>query len=219
MIFYVLNLWPIFDIKTSMTGVSHNRFKELDGTMKALSDDFLARNFVIDVESNGPIIGHHSLVSYGLVCVGDMDITEYQEVSPITENFVPDALAVSGFTFQETKAFQPPMTGIKKTLTWIERVREKLGGKSLILWSDNPAYDFGWINTYFMQFGGDTLYSGINPFGHSCRSIPELWCGMKGNVRDRNGWRKYKETPHTHNALDDAKGNAEALRVLLGREP
>ena len=37
--------------------------------------------------------------------------------------------------------------------------------------SDNPAYDFQWINFYFWR------YFGMNPFGHSGRRIADFYAG------------------------------------------
>ena len=177
--------------------------------MKPILPEMLNRFIMLDVESNGPIIGHHSMISYGLVSVGNPEINHYQELAPISDHYVPEALAISGFEFEETQAFQSPESAVNKTLAWLKELKHNLGDAPLILWSDNPGYDFGWLNYYLLRYGG------VNPFGHSCRSVPELWCGQRGNIRDRKGWRKFKRTKHTHNALDDAKGNAEALAHIL----
>jgi hypothetical protein len=72
-----------------------------------------------------------------------------------------------------------------------------------ILISDNNGYDASWINYYFH------VYYGKNPFGWSSRRIGDLYCGL---VKDsRAAWKHLRKTAHTHNPVDDAMGNAEAL--------
>src|SRR5262245_7617874 len=61
----------------------------------------------IDVEADGPIPGPYSILSFGLAVAGSFDGTKftesdptaetfYRELAPISEQYDPDALAVSG---------------------------------------------------------------------------------------------------------------------------
>jgi hypothetical protein len=55
--------------------------------------------FVVDVESDGPIIGKHSMVCFGVVKVTPkLDTKFYGQVKPISKDFVQSALDVSGFS-------------------------------------------------------------------------------------------------------------------------
>ncbi len=74
--------------------------------------------------------------------------------------------------------------------------------------SDNPAYDFQWINYYFDKA------LGLNPFGHSGRRISDYWAGLQRDWRDTQSWKKYRSTPHDHNPVHDAMGNVEAFTVM-----
>ena len=74
--------------------------------------------------------------------------------------------------------------------------------------SDNLAFDWQFINYYFHRFFGR------NPFGFSGRRIGDLYAGMVKDASKASDWKKYRVTKHTHNPVDDAKGNAEALRKL-----
>ena len=47
-----------------------------------------------DVEADGPIPGPYSMLSFGMAVVGRPDLRFYTEVRPISEQFVPEALAV-----------------------------------------------------------------------------------------------------------------------------
>ena len=77
--------------------------------------------------------------------------------------------------------------------------------------SDNPAYDWQWINYWFWH----TLKR--NPFGHSARRIGDFYAGLVGDFRAASKWKKLRVTKHTHNPVDDALGNCEAFeRILKG---
>ena len=65
---------------------------------------------MVDVESDGPIPGDYSMVCFGAVIVEPaLDRTFYGQLKPISDRFVPEALAVSGFTRDQTLAFEEPM--------------------------------------------------------------------------------------------------------------
>ena len=72
--------------------------------------------------------------------------------------------------------------------------------------SDNNGFDWQFINYYFHQCCGE------NPFGFSSRRITDLYAGFKKSTRvPAKEWKQLRKTKHTHNPLDDARGNAEAL--------
>lgn len=78
--------------------------------------------------------------------------------------------------------------------------------------SDNPAFDWQWINYYFWK------HLGYNPFGHSARRIGDFYAGLKGDFHATQAWKKLRVTKHTHDPVDDARGNAEALVRLFKGE-
>lgn len=75
--------------------------------------------------------------------------------------------------------------------------------------SDNPAYDFQWINYYF------DMHLGRNPFGHSGRRISDYWAGLNRDFTKTQGWKKLRKTPHDHNPIHDCQGNVEAFETIL----
>jgi hypothetical protein len=75
--------------------------------------------------------------------------------------------------------------------------------------SDNPAYDFQWINYEFDR----TL--GHNPFGHSGRRISDYWAGLNRNWSNTQKWKRFRVTPHDHNPVNDAMGNVEAFERII----
>lgn len=82
-------------------------------------------------------------------------------------------------------------------------------GERLIFVSDNPAYDWQFINYYFHKF------LGLNPFGHSARRISDFYAGINGNFYNATSWKKWRLTPHDHNPVNDAMGNVEAFAKIL----
>ena len=57
--------------------------------------------------------------------------------------------------------------------------------------SDNPAYDFQWINFYFWRYFGE------NPFGHSGRRIADFYAGLVGDFRSTQKWKRLRRTSMT----------------------
>lgn len=92
---------------------------------------------------------------------------------------------------------------------WLYQFR---GEGQLIFMSDNPAYDWQWINFYFHR------YFNRNPFGHSARRIGDFYAGLVGDFRASSKWKRLRVTKHDHNPVHDALGNAEAFRRILKGE-
>ena len=163
--------------------------------------------FVVDVEADGPIPGDYSMVSLGAVAVDDaLDKTFYAEFPPISDDWSPEALGVSGWTRAGHEAVQTdPKNEMQRFATWLHNTAK---GQRAIFVSDNLAFDWQWVNWYFHHFIQH------NPFGFSGRRIGDVWAGWKGNMRNGSEWKKFRKTKHTHNPVDDAKGNAEAILYM-----
>jgi hypothetical protein len=78
-----------------------------------------------------------------------------------------------------------------------------------VFWSDNPAFDWQFINYYLID------YVGVNPFGYSARRIGDLYSGRLGRLSAHTEWKRMRQTKHSHNPVDDARGNAEALASII----
>lgn len=157
-------------------------------------------SFVVDVEADGPCPGQYSMVSIGAVVLKrGLEETFYGQFAPISEDWIPDALAVSGHTRDETLGFDDPEKVMKEFATWI---KNHCGGRA-VMWSDNSGFDWQFVNYYMHK------YIGSNPFGHSCHNINDVY---KGLVKDtRQNFKHLRDTKHTHHPVDDAIGNAEAM--------
>ena len=157
---------------------------------------------VVDVESDDQSPATGSMVCFGAVLVSDLSKTFYGRTAPIVSIYNTEALKISGFSRKEHEAFDNPMKVMVEFEKWINSVSY---GKPTFI-SDNPAFDWQWINFYFHK------YLGRNPFGFSARRIGDLYCGMVRDASKNHEWKKkFRKTTHDHNPVNDAKGNAEAL--------
>jgi len=58
---------------------------------------------MVDVESDGPIPGDYSMICFGAVLVQEgLQKHFYGRLKPISEQWIPEALAISGFSRAET---------------------------------------------------------------------------------------------------------------------
>jgi hypothetical protein len=161
---------------------------------------------MVDVESDGPAPGLYSLVCFGAVLVTpSLDQTFYGRLRPISERWIPEALAVSGFSREQHETFDDPATVMTQFAEWVARH----GGKRPIFISDNNGFDWQFINYYFHRF------LDRSPFGHSSQNLGSLYKGMQKDAFA--SFKHLRVTKHTHDPVDDARGNAEAL-VRMKRE-
>jgi hypothetical protein len=158
---------------------------------------------MVDIESDGPIPGDYSMICFGAVLVDEaLDKTFYGKLKPISDKFIPEALAVSGFSREETLGFDDPKEVMENFKRWLNQTSK---GQPIFI-SDNNGFDWMFICWYFHHF------LGANPFGFSSQNLGSLYKGM---VKDMfRNFKHLRKTKHTHNPVDDAKGNAEALLTL-----
>jgi len=145
------------------------------------------------------------MVCFGAVLFDDrLDQSFYGKTRPISDRFVREALAVSGFSREQHLAFDDPKEVMEKFAAWLALHTK---GRPVFV-SDNVAFDWQFLNYYFHRFVGN------NPFGFSGRRIGDLYAGLVKDASKATEWKKYRVTAHTHNPVDDARGNAEALRIF-----
>ena len=155
---------------------------------------------MVDVEADGPIPGEYSMVCFGAVVVEPgLSRTFYGRTRPVSENWVPGALAVSGFSREEHLGFDEPEAVMRAFAAWLSSLRTK----RMMFVSDNNGFDWQWVNWYFHKF------TGKNPFGFSSTNLGSLYKGLVGDTFA--SFKHLRRTKHTHHPVDDARGNAEAL--------
>ena len=137
----------------------------------------------VDVEASGPCPGRGELTEFGAVMHKTKE-TFYGDL----RNKTPWGIAFVFDCFNE----------------WLETNCDSRP----IFVSDNPAFDWQWINYYFHH------YMGKNPFGWSGRRIGDYFAGLQGDFRKSCSWKKLRVTKHDHNPVNDAMGNVEAFDAM-----
>lgn len=157
---------------------------------------------MVDVEADGPIPGDYSMIEVGVVRV-DTDLTRtfHGKLQPLPgARWLDEALKVVGYSHEHSTTFDNPLHVMQELGRWI---RENNQGNRPMLISDNNGFDAMFVAWYFHHFLGK------NPFGHSSTNLGSLY---KGLVKDfGQNFKHLRVTKHTHNPVDDARGNAEAL--------
>ena len=159
-----------------------------------------------DIETDGPIPGPHSLLSFGSAAY----LADKTLVSTFTANLetlsgaIGDAKTMAWWaTEPEAWALartdlQSPETALTAYLAWIKG----LPGKPVFV-AYPAGFDFLFVYWYLIRFTGES------PFSHSALDIKTFAMAMlKTGYRDavkRNMPRRwFDRLPHTHCALDDA---------------
>ena len=175
--------------------------------------------FSADVETDGPIPGPFSILSFGLVFAGSFDgkvfrrpdnyeQTLYRELRPISENFDAEALLVNGLD-RKRLCFEgaAPESAMTEASNWVRRVA---GSAQPVLVSYPLSFDWSWLYWYFLRFSANG-----SPFEYSkCFDIKTALAVKAGIPISEAGRAQIEPSlrsrhPHTHNALDDAIAQAE----------
>lgn len=168
----------------------------------------------VDVECDGHYPPKYSMLSIGASVVGAADCQFYSEICPISENFIPEALAISGLDrnrlLQEAPKAKEVMT---KFVAWINELKNK--GPVLLLCAPT-SFDASFLNYYFHEF------IGTNPFGlGNYIDMRSYWFGKAKCNFDATGKRELKKIfglealNHSHNALEDAIEQAIYFEHML----
>ncbi len=159
---------------------------------------------MVDIESDGPIPGDYSMICFGAVLVEPTLTKRFgARLRPISDRWIPEALAVSGYSREQTVEFPDPAIAMHDFRAWLGTC----GQNRPMFISDNNGFDWQFINWYFHHFLGE------NPFGFSSTNLGSFY---KGLVRDTaKNFKHLRKTKHTHDPVDDAVGNAEAFLTLI----
>jgi hypothetical protein len=181
--------------------------------------------FSADVETDGPIPGPFSILSFALVYAGqfdgtrfarpeDYDRTFYRELRPISEEFDPEALQVNGLDRKRlVREGMLPAVAMTEAAQW---VRALAGDARPILVAYPLSFDWTWLYWYFVRFS-----AAGSPFSHSGCFDMKTAFAVKARLpvaaAGRNGLLPCLRSmrPHTHDALDDAIEQAEIFANLF----
>lgn len=175
--------------------------------------------FSADVETDGPIPGPYSMLSFALVFAGSFDGVKfsrpsayetifYTELRPISDEFQAEALLINGLDRDRLRCEgRLPGPAMTEASSW---VKEVASGNRPILVAYPLCFDWAWLYWYFTRFSADG-----SPFGHSqCFDIKTAFA-VKGHIpigdagRSRVPKLLRPKHQHTHHAIDDAVAQAE----------
>jgi hypothetical protein len=166
-----------------------------------------------DIETDGPVPGRFSMLSFGLAAVATFDgesltrlnaraHARYWELVPVGDSFDSEALAVNGLDRDRLiETGQDPGEAMRSAARWVERVAV---GRRPVMVAYPVAFDWMFLHWYFESFAGSS------PFGHgSCVDVRSLFMGAVGVPFARSSKKHMPDalqppTAHTHHALEDA---------------
>jgi ribonuclease T len=173
----------------------------------------MERYVSVDVETSGPRVGLHSMLQIGACLVDDSRETFQALLVPISEHADPKAMEIVGKPlsyFNENG--RDPINVMHDFGDW---VRAACGiDRNPVFVGFNAAFDWGFVNWYFMRYGNT-----LNPFGVSPLDIKSYYAGLSGcdweDTRSSRIPERFKPSrQHTHNALDDAIEQAEMFQRM-----
>lgn len=181
--------------------------------------------FSADVETDGPIPGPYSLLSFAMVYAGrfdgqkfehpdKLDQTYYCELKPISDSYEPEALHVNQLDRDRLcHEGQDPKDAMTEASRWVRNIA---GPYRPVLVAYPLSFDWTWLYWYFIRFSSEG-----SPFNHSgCFDIKTAYA-VKGRLPVALSGRSNLERwllprrEHSHHALDDAIEQAEIFAKLM----
>ncbi len=170
----------------------------------------------IDVETAGPTPRAHAMLSIGACLVDDPQTGFYVELKPDADAVVPAALAVSGLDMAALAEHgTEPAVAMQQFADWIATVVPV--GRPVFT-AFNASFDWMFVDDYFQR------YLGRNPFGHSSLDIKAYAMGLRRSSWAETSMRVLSPLylsgrDLVHNALEDARDQAELFRALRATLP
>ena len=181
--------------------------------------------FSADVETDGPIPGRFSMLSFGIVRAGTYDGRRferprtydrsfYRELRPISNDFQEEALRVNKLDRARlVREGTDPTQAMRDAARFIH---ESSGEGRPVLVAYPLSFDWSWLYWYFVAFSPDG-----SPFDHSrCFDIKTAYAvkarlPISGAGRSRLPDLLKTSREHSHNALDDAIEQAEIFANIF----
>jgi len=175
--------------------------------------------FSADVETDGPIPGPFSMLSFAFVYAGAFDGSRferpenyersfYRELKPISDDFQEEALRINGLDRHRLcLEGMSPTQAMTEASEWVKTMS---GSAKPVLVAYPLSFDWTWLYWYFTKFSKEG-----SPFDYSrCFDIKTA-IAVKGRMPITLASRSRLESPlrsrkqHTHHAIDDAIEQAE----------
>lgn len=169
----------------------------------------------VDIEASGPIPGEYSMLSLGACVVGHPELAIYLELQPDSPKHDPEAVGITGFDLDElANTGLTPLDAMQALTAWIKQVSG--ADKKPIFVGLNAPFDWSFVNYYFHK------YLGENPFGFAALDIKAYYMGAfnldwKQTKSSHMTANLLPQTSPTHNALEDARFQAELFDLMQRR--
>ncbi len=175
--------------------------------------------FSADVETDGPIPGAYSILSFAIVYAGSFDGVVfkrptnydrvfYRELRPISESFQQEALNVNGLDRARLCIEgMAPRQAMTEAFHWINA---NAGNGKPVLVAYPLSFDWTWLYWYFVQF-----CDAGSPFEYSrcfdIKTAVAVKAGIPISLASRSKLDSSLSSSrqHTHHAVDDAIEQAE----------
>lgn len=177
--------------------------------------------FVTDIETDGPIPGPHSMLSFACVAVN----TSGEAVGEFSVNLetLPDAQAhptTAAFWRSEPLAWaacrESPVAPEQAMKDYVKWIAQLCAQHSAPVFVGYPAgFDFTFVFWYLQHFTGGSPFSwsalDMKTFGMALSGLP-----FKQTIKPKlpTEWLP-EDLPHTHIALDDAREQAHIFAQML----
>lgn len=166
--------------------------------------------FSADIETNGPIPGEYSMLSFGVVALtkDGKEIGNFQANLELLENAKEDPDTMEWWKGQPDawstcrKDLQNPKIAINNFVNWVKNVCKDEYIPVMVCY---PAgFDFTFMYWYMIKFAN------YSPFSFSAVDIKSYVMGMRSKPyksSSKTFWPKrwFPEHKHTHVALEDAR--------------
>jgi hypothetical protein len=180
--------------------------------------------FSADVETDGPIPGEFSMLSFALVYAGRYDGVRFERpasnaaafettLRPISESFQQEALDVNGLDrVKLTIEGKDPAVAMAEAADWVQQNSQ---GGIPVLVAYPVSFDWTWLYWYFIHFLNKS------PFNHSRCFDLKTAIAVRGHRPISSAGHRHLPSallstkPHTHRALDDAIEQADMLAKLF----
>jgi DNA polymerase III epsilon subunit-like protein len=171
----------------------------------------------LDIEASGPSPGVGSLLSIGACLVDDPDVAIYLELKPLPDRgWEHEAERVHGLDRKHLDEFGlEPADAMRQLESWVEQAAD---GARPVFVGFNAPFDWMFVADYFWR------YLGRNPFGISALDLKSYYMARHdvdrwSETRRQNVDERLELEPdHSHQALEDARGQARLARLLFERE-
>jgi hypothetical protein len=181
--------------------------------------------FSADVETDGPIPGPYSMLSFAIVFAGTFDGQHfsrpvnyenriYKELKPISDQFQVEALKINGLDRPRLcKEGEAPERAMTEASRWVKEISK--GGEPVLV-AYPLSFDWTWLYWYFVRYSQDG-----SPFGYSrCFDLKTAHAVKAGLTISSAGRSQLRDAlrsghKHTHHAMDDAIAQAEIFANIF----